>query len=136
LADKISSQFGLRIVAVGADSEKSTVEEIKNLAGVDITDLAGQTSLIELAALLRAAKLVVSNDTGPGHIAAALGTPLVMMYGWSNPARIAPYGRAKCMVAREPYGRGLKIKSYDPKHSVSTITVDEVYQKVCEQLKA
>jgi len=57
-----------------------------------------------------------------------------MMYSWSNPARIAPYGRPECMIAREPYGRGLKIKSKNPKHSVKTITVDEVFKKAREQL--
>jgi len=135
LADRISSRFGLPIIAVGTEPESSIIEEIKNLTDVHIINFAGQTSLAELVALLKDAKLVVSNDTGPGHIAAALGTPLVLMYSWSNPARIAPYGRTECMVAREPYGRGLEIKSIDAKHSVKTITVDEVYQKACEQLE-
>jgi len=134
LADRISSQFNLPIIAVGTESDKSKVDEIKNLTDVPIENFAGQTTLGELVALIKAAKLVVSNDTGPGHIAAALGTPLVMMFSWSNPARIAPYGRAECMVAREPYSRGFKIKSIDAKHSVKTITVNEVYQKACQQL--
>jgi heptosyltransferase-1 len=134
LADKIASQFSLPIIAVGANSEKSLVEKIDSLAKTSIINFAGRTTLKELVELLRAAKLVVSNDTGPGHIAAALGTPLVMMYSWSNPARIAPYGRPKCMVARDPYDRGLKIKSTNPKHNVTTITVDEVFQKASEQL--
>jgi len=134
LADRISSQFHLPIIATGSAFESDTIERLRSLAETRIINLAGRTSLAELVALLRSAKLVVSNDTGPGHIAAALGTPLVMMYSWSNPARIAPYGRTECMVAREPYGRGLKIKSTNPKHSVKTITVDEVYQKACEQL--
>ena len=134
LADKITSQFKLPIIAVGANSEKPLVEKIANLAKTSVINFAGRTSLKELVELLRSARLVVSNDTGPGHIAAALGTPLVMMYSWSNPARIAPYGRPQCMVAREPYSRGLKIKSTNPKHNVSNITVDEVFKKVKEQL--
>lgn len=134
LADKITSQFNLPVIAVGAASDKNLIEKIDNLAKSPVINFAGRTSLKELVELLRAARLVVSNDTGPGHIAAALGTPLVMMYSWSNPARIAPYGRPQCMVAREPYGRGLKIKSKNPKHNVSNITVDEVFQKVREQL--
>ena len=134
LADKITSQFKLPIIAVGANSEKPLVEKIANLAKSHVINFAGRTSLKELVELLRSARLVVSNDTGPGHIAAALGTPLVMMYSWSNPARIAPYGRPQCMVAREPYSRGLKIKSTNPKHNVSNITVDEVFKKVKEQL--
>jgi len=134
LAGKISSQFDLPIIAVGTKTEKSLIEEINNMTEAPVMNFAGRTSLKELVELLRAAALVVSNDTGPGHIAAALGTPLVIMYSWSNPARIAPYGRPQCMVAREPYSRGLKIKSADPKHSVTNITVDEVFQKVREQL--
>ncbi|UCE99810.1 MAG: lipopolysaccharide heptosyltransferase I [Planctomycetota bacterium] len=134
LADRISSQFALPILAVGTSSEKNTVEEIKSISNASITDFTGLTNLKELVVLLKSARLVVSNDTGPGHIAAALGAPLVMMFSWSNPARIAPYGKSECMVASEPYSRGLGIKSTDPKHSVKTITVDQVYQKVCEQM--
>ena len=136
LTDRISSKFDLPIIAVGTESVNSIVDRIKGKTSVPIVNFAGQTSLSELVALLKAAKLVVSNDTGPGHIAAALGTPLVMMFSWSNPARIAPYGRPECMIAREPYSRGAKIKSAAPKHSVRTITVDEVFQKVCEQMNS
>jgi len=134
LADKIAQKFGLSIIAVGTASENNSIEEIKNKADAPISNFAGATNLPELVALLRAARLVVSNDTGPGHIAAALGTPLVMMFSWSNPARIAPYGRSECMVAREPYKRGPKIKSCDSRHNVSAITINEVYKKVCEQM--
>ncbi|MBN2183234.1 MAG: glycosyltransferase family 9 protein [Sedimentisphaerales bacterium] len=135
LADKIASQFKMPIIAIGSNSEKPLAEKINSLAETSVINFAGRTSLKELVEILRAASLVVSNDTGPGHIAAALGVPLVIMYSWSNPARIAPYGRPQCMVAREPYGRGLKIKSINQKHNVSNITVDEVFQKVTEQLK-
>ena len=134
LAGKISSQFGLPIVATGDAGEAALIEKLKDLSNVPVANIAGKTSLSELVVLLKNAKLVVSNDTGPGHIAAALSTPLVLMFSWSNPARIAPYKRIECLVASEPFSRGHKIKSRDPKHNVDTITVDEVYQKVCEQL--
>jgi len=135
LADRISSQFGLSMVATGIASEKGIIERLRNLANVPIANFAGATSLSELIALLKAAKLVVSNDTGPGHISAALGTPLVLIFGWSNPARVAPYERNNCVVAVEPACRGLERSSTDPKHNVRAITVDEVYQKVCEQMR-
>jgi len=105
------------------------------LANVPIANLAGQTSLTELVALLKTAKLVISNDTGPGHIAAALAAPLVMIFGRSNPARVAPYGRKHCVVAIEPDSRCLKPNSSDPKHDIREITVDDVFQKVCGQMK-
>jgi lipopolysaccharide heptosyltransferase I len=135
LADKISSQFGLSIVATGIASEKSDIERLKNLANTPIANLAGATSLSELTALLKSARLVVGNDTGPGHIAAALGTPLVLIFGWSNPARVAPYGRNNCVVAIEPDDRGLERSSTNPKHDVRAVTVDEVYKRACEQMR-
>ena len=134
LAEQISGEFGLPVVAVGTAAEADIVESLEEKAKIPIISLAGRTSLKELIGLLRAARLVVSNDTGPGHIASALGTPLVLMFSWSNPARIAPYGRTECMVANEPYSRGTKIKSIDPQHDITAITVERVWQKAREQL--
>jgi ADP-heptose:LPS heptosyltransferase len=134
LADRVSKQFHLSIIATGAASEKGTVERLRNLANVSIANFAGVTSLNELVALLKGARLVVSNDTGPGHIAAALGVPVVLIFGPTNPARVHPYNRPECAVAVEPDSRGFNADSYDPKHDIKAITVDEVYQKVCEQL--
>ncbi len=136
LADKISSQFHLSIVATGTASETSAVEELQTIADVPIASFAGLTNLTELIALLKAASLVVSNDTGPGHIAAALGTPLVLIFGPTNPARVAPYGRSCCVAAIGSDSRGFKSDSTDPKHDIIAITVDEVYQKVCEQMNS
>lgn len=134
LADRIWSQFGLSIVAAGNSSEADLANRLKGLANVPVVNLAGQTSLKELVALLKAAKLVVTNDTGPGHIAAALGVPLVMIFGPTNPARVCPYGRPQCVVAVEPTTRGMKADSYDPKHDISHITFEQVLEKVCEQM--
>ena len=135
LAGKVSSQFGFSIVAVGTAAEKDIVEQIKNLTNVPITNLAGVTNISELISLLRTAELVVSNDTGPGHIAAALGVPIVMIFGRSNPARVAPYGRNYCVAAVEPDGRGFKADSTNPRHNIKFVTVNEVYRLVCQQLR-
>lgn len=135
LADKISPLFHLSIVMTGAKSERSVTEKLRALANVTVIDFTGLTNLNELVALLKSARLVVSNDTGPGHIAAALGRPLVMIFSWSNPARIYPYGRKNCAVAVEFNTRGTQIKSRDPRHNVKNITVDDVFAKVCEQME-
>jgi len=134
LAEKISSQYGLSIVATGSSSEEGIVEKVKEKANVPIASLAGQTSLGELIALLKSAKLVVSNDTGPGHIASALGVPLVLMFGRANPIRLQPYRRKQCVMAIEPEGRGTTINNFDPKYDIKVITVEQVYQKVRQQL--
>lgn len=135
LADKISSKFGFSIVATGTKAEKSVIESLQRKTNVTIANLAGLTNLCELTALIKAARLVVSNDTGPGHIAAVLGIPVVLIFGRSNPARIAPYGRSHCVAAVEPFSRGFKLNSKAPKHNIRAVTVNEVFQKVCEQIK-
>ena len=136
LADRITAEYGLAVVATGGKSESAAIEEIRRRAKCPIANLAGQTSLPELVEVLRVAKLVVSNDTGPGHIAAALGKPLVMMFSWSNPLRVGPYRRPGCVVARDASARGLANRSHNPHHAIKYITLDEVYAKVKEQLQA
>ncbi|NQT01323.1 MAG: glycosyltransferase family 9 protein, partial [Planctomycetes bacterium] len=68
LAERISSQFGLPVVATGDAGEAALIENLKDLSKVPVANFAGKTSLSELVVLLKNAKLVVSNDTGPGHI--------------------------------------------------------------------
>jgi ADP-heptose:LPS heptosyltransferase len=64
-------------------------------------DLAGRTSLRELVVLLERAELVIANDSGPMHIAAALGKPLVSLFGPTNPVRTGPYLRGDSVVRVE-----------------------------------
>ena len=134
LAEKLSSDHKLSIVATGIPSEAPLVESLVRSAETPIINLAGRTSIAELVALLRGAALVVSNDTGPGHIASALGTPIVMIFGRSNPARVAPYHRDDAIVAIEPKDRGPLLSSTNPTHDIGQITLNDVYQKVLLQL--
>ncbi|MHC4154830.1 MAG: glycosyltransferase family 9 protein [Planctomycetota bacterium] len=135
VADKLASQFGLSIAATGAAQEKALIESLKSLTDVPITNLAGRTDLGQLTALLKNAKIVISNDTGPGHIAVALGTPLVMMFGRSNPIRLFPYGRPECTAAVEPFDRGNAINNYESKYDIKAVTVDDVFKKACKQIE-
>jgi ADP-heptose:LPS heptosyltransferase len=63
-----------------------------------VINLAGKTNLRQLVALLERASLVIANDTGPMHIAAALGRPLVTMFGPTSPVRTGPYQRMNSVV--------------------------------------
>ncbi len=134
LADKISSQFGLAIVAVAAAAEKGLTQKLKTIANVPVANFAGLTNLNELIPLLKSAKIVISNDTGPAHIAAALARPLVIIFGRSNPARVAPYRRSECVVAIDPYGRGFAADSADPKCDIKAVAFDDVYKALCRQM--
>jgi lipopolysaccharide heptosyltransferase I len=134
VADKIAERFGLSVIAVGTASESSLADDINGKAKVNVKNLAGRTDVPVLISLLRKAKVVISNDTGPGHIAAALKVPMVMIFGRSNPARVAPYGRGECVAAIEPFSRGNSINNFEAKYDIQHITVDEVFDKVCAQL--
>ncbi len=134
LADKISSQFGFSIVAVGTEVEKQVTARLKMLTKTTIVDFAGLTNIPELVALLRNARIVVSNDTGPGHIAGALGVPVVLIFGPTNPARVAPYGRSHTVVVIDGNKRGAGLRSLEPRHRIEAIEVEQVYAKVFEQL--
>jgi heptosyltransferase-1 len=80
------------VVAGGPDA----VEMAKQIPGT--IDVTGRTSLRQLTALLERAALVVANDSGPMHIAAALGRPLVTPFGPTNPVRTGPYGRMDSVI--------------------------------------
>jgi len=134
LAGKISDEFGLSIIATASEAEKELTAGLKSKTNVPVIDLAGRTTLKQLIALLRQSKIVISNDTGPGHIAAALGVPVVLIFGRSNPARVCPYQKQSCIAAIEPFDRGLEINSTDPRHDIRNVTVDMVYKAVCGQL--
>lgn len=134
LADRVSSRFGLSIIAVGTEPDKPITDRFRRFAGGLVIDFAGLTGIVELVALLRGARLVVSNDTGPGHVAGALGVPLVLIFGRTNPARVAPYGRPETIVAVEPEKRAMGLYSTEPRHRIEAVMVDQVYQKVCEQM--
>ena len=93
LVEPLRARFGLTcVIAGGSDA----VELAPQIPGA--VNLAGKTSLLELVALLERAELVVANDSGPMHIAAALGRPLVTMFAPTNPVRTGPYGRPDSVV--------------------------------------
>jgi lipopolysaccharide heptosyltransferase II len=84
-ARMLASEHGCQLVFTGSSAEQSLVQSIVAASEVPALSLAGQTDLSELAALLRAATLLISNNTGPIHLAAAVGTPVVDLYALTNP---------------------------------------------------
>jgi ADP-heptose:LPS heptosyltransferase len=135
LADKIAERFGFSIVTAGTKGENSICNEIESRANTAIINFAGKTNIPMLVELLRNARLVVSNDTGPGQIAAALKVPLAMVFGRSNPVRVAPYRRSECIAAAELEDRGDSINNFEDKYDIKHVTVDMVFKKACAQLK-
>jgi ADP-heptose:LPS heptosyltransferase len=78
-------EHGQQVVFTGASDERDLVESIRADMGVPSHSLAGVLALPELAALIALAPLLISNNTGPAHLAAAVGTPVVDLYALTNP---------------------------------------------------
>ena len=84
---------GAGLVAVGSSADRSLVDRlIHDLGPVPILDLCGKTSLVQLAALAAESNVVVSNDTGPLHLAAAAGARVVGIYTCTSPTLTGPFG--------------------------------------------
>ena len=89
-ACRLLEDSGHRVVVTGAPDEKSLTGQVTD--GTSASDLAGRTSLEELAGVLDRAEVVVVGNTGPAHLAAAVGTPVVSLFAPTVPAeRWAPY---------------------------------------------
>ena len=101
VAEHVGRVHGLACVVIwGPEDEARAAAVVASSGGA--AALAPPTDLAELASLLRAAALLVSGDTGPLHLAAALGTPVVGLYGPSDPARNGPWSPADEVVSVFP----------------------------------
>lgn len=101
LADGLIAQERMRIMIVASGNEASQVGAMSRHMSQPVINLAGQTDLLQLAALLRRANLLVTNDSGPMHLAAAVGTPVVAIFGPTDPARVGPYGDGHAVLRKD-----------------------------------
>lgn len=102
LADTLARRFSAQIILTGSHDERSTVQDVAAQMQTQPFDLAGQTSLGGLAALIRELDLFVSNDSGPAHMANAIGTPSVTIFGPVNAHRWASLDQKKHPIVQNP----------------------------------
>lgn len=97
--DAIESDFGMRPVLMGGPSpvERRMADEILDRTDARVVDMLGD-DLRRLVWLLDGARLVISPDTGPLHLARALDTPVIGLYGYTNPKRYGPYRKYQDLV--------------------------------------
>jgi ADP-heptose:LPS heptosyltransferase len=91
---------GYPVVLVGSAADVPAHARMARLAGKEIASLAGKTSPVVLAGVLQRAGCVAGVDTGPIHVAAAVGAPCVVIFGPSNPERTAPCGEGHIVLSR------------------------------------
>ena len=100
LADWLVAQKRAKIIFVGVDAEMPIIAEIQALMREKSFNIAGKTSLTQLASILQLCQLFIGNDSGPMHLAAAVGIPTIGLYGPGDPGRFGPVG-AQCQTLRQ-----------------------------------
>jgi heptosyltransferase I len=94
LVSQLAQKFpDTRFAVLGSNEDKPLGEIISRAAPEKVLNLCGGTSLPEMIEWIRLCDLLVTNDTGPMHAAAALGKPLVALFGPTEPRRTGPYGQ-------------------------------------------
>jgi len=124
---------------LGSKSEQAAGEKLRqNLKSSHVLNLAGQTSMETLVGLLKSSDALLTNDSGPMHIAAALQTPCVALFGATDPELTGPYGsnrhqvfrtlcpESPCFKRKCPFGTAACSKGISP---------DEVAEAVAKRLK-
>ncbi|MCK4846183.1 MAG: lipopolysaccharide heptosyltransferase I [Deltaproteobacteria bacterium] len=101
LIGKISRRYKIRPVIIGSKDEVDKARRIAEEAAGDVVDLAGRTNLRELMALLKRADFLITLDSGPMHMAAAVGTLVFAIFGPTAPWRTGPYGKDNVVLRRE-----------------------------------
>ena len=92
--------LSLKSLVVGGESDIDIADIVVRNSMDNALSLAGKTTLKDLIEIMRNAKFVVTNDSGPMHIAAALNVPVFAIFGPTNPLRTGPYGKSHVIIRK------------------------------------
>jgi heptosyltransferase-2 len=137
VADMLAESAGAEIVLVGAGEELNISEEVARHMRARPVVLTGRTDLAQTAGLLRAADLLVTNDTGPAHVAAAVGCPVVVIFGPTNPVTTRPFSASAEVVRRPPDCAPCMLRDCPIDHRCMTaVTAEEVFGRAALALES
>jgi heptosyltransferase I len=98
LAEWLSHDLGFKVAITGSRADEGVIAKIIGTTRAPVLNLAGRTSLPQLTSILRKSRLAVTTDTGAMHLAAALETPVVALFGPTAPWRTGPFGEGHQVV--------------------------------------
>ncbi|MEN6568229.1 MAG: lipopolysaccharide heptosyltransferase II [Veillonellales bacterium] len=132
VVDQLAAQYTAQFFIIGALEDKDYADEVIVLAKTPIANFCGQTSLVDLAALLQKTDLLVTVDTGTAHIAATVGILMVVIYGCTTPNRWHPLNKnAVILSSHEPCCPCSIAAAQCPQHTcMYKIDVQKVVEKI------
>ncbi|HEX8709032.1 MAG TPA: lipopolysaccharide heptosyltransferase II [Pyrinomonadaceae bacterium] len=136
LADRLISEAGTEVVLVGSPEELEVSQEVQRLMRQRAILLTGRTRLAEAVAVLSLAELLVTNDTGPAHIAAATNRPSLVIFGPTDPRTTRPLSAVAEIIRRPPDCAPCMLRDCPIDHRCMTgITPAEVFARASRLLK-
>ena len=138
LADRLERE-GIRVVFTGGPEDRSWIDDIGRLMTGQIRRLDGKTSLKTLAAIYRRTQVLITTDSGPMHLAAAVGTSVVALFGPTAPWRTGPYGQNHAVLragihCSPCFKKECLTTEYEKQACMKRISVEEVERAVMENL--
>jgi heptosyltransferase-2 len=128
LADRLI-EARRQVLLIGSKDETDVSHEVTNRMRHRPVVLTGKTSLDQITAVLAAVDLIVTNDTGPAHIGAALGRPTIVIFGPTNPLTTRPFSPTAEILRHPPDCAPCMLRDCPIDHRCMTaITVDEVFE--------
>jgi heptosyltransferase-2 len=135
LADRLI-ESKRRVLLIGSKDETDVSEDVTRRMRQEAIVLTGKTTLDQITAVLDRADLIVTNDTGPAHIGAALGRPTIVIFGPTNPLTTRPFAPEAVILRHPPDCAPCMLRDCPIDHRCMTaITVDEVFEQSHELLK-
>ena len=147
VAEYLSQKYYLSIVLCGSDSDRVLCQEIGDLVISKCFNIAGKTTLLELAEIIRNAELLIANETSAVHIAAAVSTPAICILGGGHYSRFLPYPDFIAGIKPSPvitkmdcYGCNwqcsMEYKGFGPVPCIKNIDVDAVLELIDDMIKS
>jgi heptosyltransferase-2 len=135
LADRLITEAGASVILIGAREELDVTREVLAAMRQKPVVLTGETTLAESTAILSLTSLLVTNDTGPAHLASALGCPALVIFGPTNPLTTRPFAPNAEIIRRPPDCAPCMLRDCPIDHRCMTaITVEDVFARCLARL--
>ncbi len=132
----LNGKYKCGILIVGSDAERELCANVAAGAGSAAINLCGRTTIPELAAVLAGCSVAVTNDSGGMHLAAAVGTPVVAIFGITDPVRTGPLGKLVCVLQDSAIrSRDLRRNSCAAEESLRRITAARVFEAASDLIE-
>jgi ADP-heptose:LPS heptosyltransferase len=134
LGDWLLEGKKMPLLFIGSQGERQEIDQVLSMMKQPAVNLAGRTTLPESAELIRRARFFVCNDSGPMHLAAAVGTPVFALFGPTDPGKVGPYGAGHSVIQKKIDCLGCRRnRCVRENQCMNAISVEEVQQTIDER---